>query len=88
MSGLRMNAEKNKVIWIGLLSNSTTRLCHIFRLYWTQGPLKILVVTFSTEIYNIWDLNYNEIIKKVEGVCKQWSKRKITLMGRITIIKP
>ena len=32
-------------------------------------------------------MNYNEIIKKVEGVCKQWSKRKLTLMGRITIIK-
>ena len=32
-------------------------------------------------------MNYNEIIKKVEDVCKQWSKRKLTLMGRITIIK-
>ena len=72
MSGLRMNAEKTKAIWIGSLSNSTTRMCHNFRLDWTQGPFKILGVTFSTEIYNIWDLNYNEIIKKVEGVCKQW----------------
>ena len=33
------------------------------------------------------DLNYNKIIKKVEGVCKQWSKRKLTRIGRITIIK-
>ena len=87
MSGLRMNAEKTKAIWIGSLSNSTSRMCHNFRLDWTQGPFKILGVTFSTEIYNIWDLNYNEIIKIVEGVCKQWSKRKLTLMGRITIIK-
>ena len=62
-------------------------MCHNFRLDWTQGPFKILGVTFSTEIYNIWDLKYNEIIKKVEGVCKQLSKRKLTLMGRITIIK-
>ena len=44
-------------------------------------------VTFSTEIYNIWDLNSIDIIKKVEGVCKQWSKSKLTLIGRITIIK-
>ena len=47
----------------------------------------MLGVTFSTEIYNIWDVNYNDIIKKVHGVCKQCSKRKLTLMGRITIIK-
>ena len=79
--------KKPKAIWIGSLSNSTTRLCHNFRLDWTQGPFKILRVTFSTEIYNTWDLNYNDIIKKVEGVCKQWSKRKLTIMGRITIIK-
>ena len=44
-------------------------------------------VTFSTEIYNIGDLNSIDIIKIVEGVCKQWSKRKLTLIGRITIIK-
>ena len=81
-----MNVEKTKAIWIGSLFNSTTRLCLNLRLDWTQGPFKILGVTFSTEIYNIWDFNYNEIIKKVEGVCKQWSKRKLTLMGRITII--
>ena len=87
MPWLRVNAEKKKPIWIGSLSNSTTRLCHYFRIDWTQRPFKILGVTFLTEIYNIWDLNYNDTIKKVEGVCKQWSKRKLTLMGRITIIK-
>ena len=86
MSGIRTNAETTKAIWLGSLSNSTTRLCHNLRLDWTQGPFKILGVIFSTEIYNIWDFNYNEIIKKVKGVCKQWSK-KLTLMGRITIIK-
>ena len=32
-------------------------------------------------------LNSIDIIKKVEGVCKQWSKRKLTLIGRITIKK-
>ena len=32
-------------------------------------------------------MNYNKIIKKVEGVCKQSSKRKLTILGRITIIK-
>ena len=74
MSGLRMNAEKNKAIWIGLLSYSTTRLCHKFRFDWTEGPLEILGVTYLTEIYNIWDLNYNGIIKKVEVLANNGQK--------------
>ena len=68
-------------------SNSPTRLCHNYTLDWPQGLFKILDVTFSTKIHNIWDLNSIDIIKKVEGVCKQWSKRKLTLIGRITILK-
>ena len=44
-------------------------------------------VTFTTEVFNIWDVNANEIVAKVENLCKQWSKRKLTLFGRITVIK-
>ena len=50
MSGLRMNAEKTKAIWIGSLSNSTTRMCHNFRLDWTQGPFKIRCYIFNRNI--------------------------------------
>ena len=59
-----------------------------FKLDWSQGPFKILGVTFAIEVYNIWDLNANDILNKVKFVLKQWTKRKITLMGRISIIKP
>ena len=54
---------------------------------WTQGPFKVLGVTFTAEIYNIWDVNTNEILTKIENICNQWSKRKLTLLGRITVIK-
>ena len=40
MSGLKINVEKTKAIWIGSLSNFPTRLCHNYTLDWTQGPLK------------------------------------------------
>ena len=32
MSGLKINVEKAKAIWIGSLSNSPTRLCHNYTL--------------------------------------------------------
>lgn len=48
-----------------------------------QGPFKILGVTFTTELYNIWEVNTNEILTKIETLCNKWSKRKLTLLGRI-----
>ena len=62
-------------------------MCSDFQLDWSQGPFKILGVHFATELHNIWDLNTNDILTKVKCVLKQWTKRKITLIGKITIIK-
>lgn len=87
MSGLKINEEKTRAIWIGSLSYSNRHICQEYKLDWTQGPFKILGVTFTVEVYNIWDANTNEIYQKIENLCKQWSKRKLTLLGRITIIK-
>ena len=33
------------------------------------------------------ECNATEIVAKVENLCKQWSKRKFTLFGRLTVIK-
>ena len=62
-------------------------MCRNQRLDWSQGSFKVLGVTFTTEVFDIWDINSNEILISIENLCKQWSKRKLTLMGRITIIK-
>lgn len=87
MSGLKINVEKTRAIWIGSLGNSQRQICREYKLDWTQGAFKILGVNFSSEVFNIWDLNQNEIINSIERILKQWTKRKITLLGRITIVK-
>ena len=87
MSGLKINVEKTRAIWIGSLSNSNRQLCKEYELDWSQGPFKILGVMFTAEVFNIWDVNTEQIYKNIENICKQWSKRKLTLSGRITIIK-
>ena len=85
MSGLKINVEKTRAIWIGSLSNSNRQLCKEYKLDWSQGPFKILGVMFTAEVFNIWDVNTEQIYKNIENICKQWSKRKLTLFGRITI---
>ena len=87
ISGLKINVEKTKAIWIGALSNSEIRICRNYNLDWTNGHFKILGVTFTTEVFDIWDVNVPTIINKVESLLKQWSKRRLTLFGRITVIK-
>ena len=58
-----------------------------FALDWSQDPLNILGVTFFPLVFNIWDLNSQEILLKIKNIRNHWSKRKLTLLGRITIIK-
>ena len=87
MSGLKLNIEKTRAIWIGSMNKSNRILCNDFKLDWNQGPFKILGVTFTAEVFDIWDKNYTGIEQKVENIIKTWSKRKLTLPGKITIIK-
>ena len=62
MSGLKINIEKTRAIWIGALSHSVEQLCRNQRLDWSQDPFKVLGVTFTTEVFDIWNINSNEII--------------------------
>ena len=87
MSGLKINKDKTKALWIGSRINSTEILCREHNLDWEQGPIKILGVTFSPEVFNIWDINSQDTLTKIEKIIKTWSPRKLTLPGRITVIK-
>ena len=44
-------------------------LCEDNELDWTKGPVKILRVSFTINVYDLWDFNSVEILK-------QWSKGK------------
>ena len=87
MSGLKINVDKTRALWIGSSCGSSETLCEELALDWSQEPLKIIGVSFSPLVYNICDLNVREILLKVQRILNQWSKRKISLSGRITIIK-
>lgn len=87
MSGLKVNVDKTRALWIGSLSNSEETLCEEHPLDWSQEPLKALGVVFSPLVFNIWDLNSQEVVLKIKNILNKWSRRKLTLIGRITIIK-
>ena len=75
MSGLKINVDKTRALWIGSSCGSPETLCEEFALDWSQDPLKILGVTFSPLVFNIWDLNSQEILSKIKKLLNHWSKR-------------
>ena len=87
MSGLKINIDKMKAIWIGSMNKSNWTLYQDYKLDWDQKPIKILGVTFNPDVFDIWELNAPDIYQKVSKVIETWSKRQITLQVKITIIK-
>ena len=61
MSGLKLNIDKTKAIWIGAASKSKNRLCHEYNLDWNQEPFKVLGTIFTTEVFDIWEKNATAI---------------------------
>lgn len=87
MSGLKINVEKTKAMLIGSLKDSELKLCNEVPLDLTKGQIKKLGVNFKGSVVNIWDINGIEILAKCRRLSKIWSKRNLTLFGKITVLK-
>ena len=60
ISGLQLNVDKTKVVWIGSMKNSVTKLCPELDLSWEENSFNLLGVTFSKNLNEISDLNYTK----------------------------
>ena len=56
--------KKTRAIWIGSMNISNRKLCLEYNLDWNQEPFKILGVTFTPEVFDIWDQNATNVLKK------------------------
>ena len=86
-SGPKINIEKKLAAWLGNKAGSDDRICREYNLNWTNEPLNILGVTLSASLYNLWDLNGTNKLKQIKLLLRTWKWRKLTLQGKITIIK-
>jgi hypothetical protein len=73
ISGLQINVDKTMALWIGAMRNSDLELCLKISVKWDKGPFKLLVVTLSTNIISISDLNYPSKINEGKTLLKIWS---------------
>ena len=87
ISGLKVNSEKTKLIWIGSKKHSKEKLRSTAQLQWIDTEFSILGITFSTDLHNIPCINYDKALAKAKKVINSWKYRNLTPIGKITVIK-
>ena len=87
ISGLKINNNKTQISWIGSKKNCNIEYMKDKNFVWDPGTFKVLGVVFSTNTQDICSLNYSGRIEEVKRDIARWKKRRITPLGKITIIK-
>ena len=86
-SGFKLNATKTRAVWIGSKIFSGETFNHRLKLDWSHTDFTILGIKFSCNLDTIVNLNNNVKLAEIEKEMKQWSKRNLTHIGRLTVLK-
>ena len=86
ISGLTINYEKSDILRIGALKNTNAVLYTDQPFSWTNEALKILGITISTNIDELLSINITPVIQKINSIVSIWSRRRLSLFGKIIII--
>ena len=87
ISGLRMNKEKTKLIWIGRKRHCKEKLNVNAHLEWGSTEFTLLGIDFSTNLEVISEINYKKVLEKIRKIVNQWKTRHLTPIGRVAVIK-
>ena len=87
VSGLRLNCGKTEALWIGAKVNSDLKLCPDNNYKWPKGKVKALGFWFSSDSNITVSHNYIDKVEKVKAMLSCWKFRRLSLLGKITVIK-
>ena len=85
VSRLKLNDKKK--LWIGANSGNDNISTPGRNFKWPKYKVKALGVWFSIDPETTATLNYNEKLDKVGNVLSCWKYRRLTLIGKITVLK-
>ena len=74
-SGLKMNKEKTKVIWLGRKKHSKEKLNVSLNLDWGCSEFTLLGIKFSTDMEKMSDANFTPALAKMKNEVKKWKKQ-------------
>ena len=84
---LKINFEKSEVLHFNDIRYIDLLIETNLALKLTKEPLKILGISITPNLAEVADKNINPVIKKMCNIIKIWGQRKLTLFGKIMIIK-
>ena len=85
-SGLKVNTDKTKIIWIGKKKHSNDKLISQ-RFDWNTTEFNMLGLKFSVDLQKMPEINFRSKLVEIKDSINHWSKRKLTPMGKVTVIK-
>ena len=87
MSGLKVNIDKTKLVWIGKKRHSKDKFDVGKDLVWGTSSFTLLGINFSVDLTNMIEINYIPAINSIEKLLNLWRHRYLTPIGKITVIK-
>ena len=87
ISGLKVNYEKTEALWIGSLRLQNRRIELNKNILWSFCKVNALGVWVSTIKEESAMLNFQEKKEKISKIIENWQFRRLTLLGKITVIK-
>ena len=85
LAGPKLNLKNPKGLWLGHLKNLGIRIKH--DIVWTCNPIKCLGIYVGHKLEKCYQYNWLDKIEKVKKVLNTWSKRQLSLFGKIKVIK-
>ena len=83
VSGLKLNTDKCKGIWLGQLRTNPTTFGNI---KFGTEPVKCLGIYIGTDSKKCENENWDKKITNIEQMLIKWNSRKLTLFGKATVI--
>ena len=87
ISGLKVNVDKTELFPMGAIRDQKEATYTDRNVKWSPEGVKVLGITITYDKRKLIDLNYEPIVSKMENIIKIWSWRKLSLFGKVTIIK-
>ena len=86
-SGLHMNNDKTQAVWLGSKRKSKTKYRPDLNIIWNPTKFKILGIWLTENLDECDHINYNDKFAEINMLFKIWSKRCLTPIGRVAILK-
>ncbi len=85
-SGLKINYDKTEIMPIGPIKYAFDILLPDSGMKWTTGPITCLGVMICHRTEELLKINYSKALSKIANNIKLWSKRYLTLYGKVVVL--